>query len=113
MLFDPSLVSGCWSVLAWLNLGDLAKRQKSSVRRIPPSRKDQTKHTWNWQTSLAVVKKVRFYICVRGIKNQTSRDSLQILGVTFMLQKVSLQTKEPCWCVRVVFSLLDWAVIQV
>lgn len=90
MLFDTSVVSGCWSVLAWLNLGDLAKGQKSSRRRILPSRKDQTKHTWIWQNALAMVKKVSFYICVFGIRNQTSRYSLQTLGIIFIWWKVTL-----------------------
>lgn len=103
--FVSSIVSGYWSVLAWLNLRDLVKEQKSFLRRILPSRKDQIKHTWNWPRFPCYGCKGQFlYLCFKHSKSNM-QDSLQILGITFYCGKLLYRATLVCMCWGFFFPL--------
>lgn len=115
MLFDSSIVSGCWSVLAWLNLGDLPQGRKSSLRSILPSRKDQIERTWNWQSFLAIVKRSVFTFVFLALKSKQLGIVSKYLESFFIVESYSIDKRAMLMCVYWVFfsPLLNWAVIQV
>lgn len=103
MLFDSSIVSGCWSVLAWLNLGDLPQGRKSSLRSILPSRKDQIERTWNWQSFLAIVKRSVFTFVFLALKSKQLGIVSKYLESFFIVESYSIDKRAMLMCVYWVF----------